>query len=174
MAQLITQGKSYGIHPFILQIRSLEDHSTLPGIILGDIGPKFGYNTQDNGFMRLDNVRVPRESLLMRYAKVDSNGNYTRPPHSKISYLTMVKVRSGLVSSASCFLAMATCIATRYSAIRKQGYLPGESKNQPETTILDFQLQLKRLLVQVSTAYAFWITGIQQNGLYLYLTKRIT
>jgi hypothetical protein len=31
MARLITGGKDYGIHAFIVQIRSLEDHSVLPG-----------------------------------------------------------------------------------------------------------------------------------------------
>lgn len=34
MAQLYTQGKCHGIHPFIVQIRSLEDHKPLPGSVL--------------------------------------------------------------------------------------------------------------------------------------------
>lgn len=40
------------------------------GIEVGDIGPKFGYGTNDNGFLRLSNVRIPRENMLMRYSKV--------------------------------------------------------------------------------------------------------
>ena len=31
MARLITGGKDYGIHAFFVQIRSLKDHSALPG-----------------------------------------------------------------------------------------------------------------------------------------------
>ena len=31
MAQLHTQGKWHGVHPFIVQIRSMEDHTSLPG-----------------------------------------------------------------------------------------------------------------------------------------------
>ena len=31
MAQMYTQGKCQGIHPFIVQLRSLEDHTSLPG-----------------------------------------------------------------------------------------------------------------------------------------------
>ena len=31
MANLVIRGKNYGMHPFFVQYRSLEDHSTLPG-----------------------------------------------------------------------------------------------------------------------------------------------
>ena len=54
---------------FIVQLRSLEDHSPLPGITVGDIGMKFGngaYNTMDNGVLRFDHVRIPRDQMLMR------------------------------------------------------------------------------------------------------------
>lgn len=37
---------------------------------VGDIGNKIGFNAMDNGYLKFDNVRIPRENLLMRYAKV--------------------------------------------------------------------------------------------------------
>lgn len=40
MARLIIDGKDYGIHAFLLQIRSLDNHKPMPGVTLGDIGPK--------------------------------------------------------------------------------------------------------------------------------------
>ena len=43
MAQLIIDGKSYGPHPFVVQIRDLKTHEPLENIYVGDIGPKFGY-----------------------------------------------------------------------------------------------------------------------------------
>lgn len=43
MAQLIVNGKSLGPHPFMVPIRDLKTHEPLEGIIVGDIGPKFGY-----------------------------------------------------------------------------------------------------------------------------------
>lgn len=55
---------------FIVQLRSIEDHSPLPGIIVGDIGMKFGngaYNTMDNGVLRFSHVRIPRDQMLMKY-----------------------------------------------------------------------------------------------------------
>ena len=50
----------YGIAPFIVQIRCRDTHKHLPGIKTGDMGPKFGYSSKDNGWMSLDNVRISR------------------------------------------------------------------------------------------------------------------
>lgn len=55
---------------FIVQVRSLEDHTPLPRVTVGDIGVKFsngGSNTMDNGLLRFDHVRIPRENMLMKY-----------------------------------------------------------------------------------------------------------
>ncbi|MCO5610366.1 hypothetical protein L7F22_064602 [Adiantum nelumboides] len=68
-ARLLIDGKDYGVHAFIVQVRSLEDHQPLSGVIVGDIGLKFGnggYNTMDNGFLRFNNVHIPRDHMLMR------------------------------------------------------------------------------------------------------------
>ena len=48
LARLMIDGKDYGIHPFMVQLRG-KDHKPLPGIEVGDIGPKFGFNNVDNG-----------------------------------------------------------------------------------------------------------------------------
>ena len=43
MCQLYIEGKNYGPHPFVVQIRDLKTHQPLENIYVGDIGPKFGY-----------------------------------------------------------------------------------------------------------------------------------
>ena len=43
MAQLTIGERSYGPHPFVVQIRDLKTHEPLENIHVGDIGPKFGY-----------------------------------------------------------------------------------------------------------------------------------
>ena len=40
------------------------------GIEVGDIGPKFGYFGMDNGFLKLDDVHIPRNQMLMKFSKV--------------------------------------------------------------------------------------------------------
>ena len=62
MAQLILSGKGYGPHPFVVQIRDLETHQALENIHIGDIGPKFGYNAMDNGFLLFNKVKIPHIS----------------------------------------------------------------------------------------------------------------
>ena len=41
MARLIVKDIDYGVAPFLIRLRD-QDHQPLPGIELGDIGPKFG------------------------------------------------------------------------------------------------------------------------------------
>ena len=57
-ARLIVGGRDLGIHNFMVQLRSITTHEPLPGIVVGDIGPKIGYNNQDNGFCRFEHVRI--------------------------------------------------------------------------------------------------------------------
>jgi alkylation response protein AidB-like acyl-CoA dehydrogenase len=91
MAQLVLDGKSYGPHVFVVPIRDLKTHEPLPGVTVGDVGPKFGLNTLDNGFVLFDHVRIPHENMLAKYAHVDKfTGAYQRPPNAKIGYGTMV------------------------------------------------------------------------------------
>ena len=43
MAQLVIDGKAYGPHPFVAQIRDLKTHELLENVYAGDLGPKFGF-----------------------------------------------------------------------------------------------------------------------------------
>lgn len=70
MAQLYTKGKCHGIHPFIVQLRDEETHMPLPGIKVGEIGAKLGMNGTNNGFLGFDQVRIPRDYMLMKNSKV--------------------------------------------------------------------------------------------------------
>lgn len=49
--------KSFGPHAFIVQIRDMKTHQPLEGVVVGDIGPKFGYASMDNGYMLFNNIR---------------------------------------------------------------------------------------------------------------------
>jgi acyl-CoA oxidase len=48
---------SHGPHPFIVQVRDMETHQPLDGVVVGDIGPKYGYITMDNAYMLFDHFR---------------------------------------------------------------------------------------------------------------------
>lgn len=40
------------------------------GIKIGEIGTKLGMNATNNGYLGFDNVRIPREHMLMKNAQV--------------------------------------------------------------------------------------------------------
>lgn len=93
MAQLLIDAKSYGPHPFVVQIRDMKTHEPLENIHVGDIGPKFGYNTMDNGFLLLNNVKVPHTHMLARFSSVDTRTNkYVKPASASLVYGTLVSL----------------------------------------------------------------------------------
>ena len=51
----------------------------LPGVIIGDCGPKKGVNYIDNGYLILEDVRIPRENLLGKLGSVNEQGIYKSP-----------------------------------------------------------------------------------------------
>ncbi|ELR15635.1 acylCoA oxidase like protein [Acanthamoeba castellanii str. Neff] len=171
MAQLIIHGKRVGVHAFIVPIRSLENHMPLPGVTVGDIGPKLGTDSNDNGYLRLDHVRVPRDHMLMGFAKVDREGRYSKPAHDKIAYFGMLYIRASLVEEASRTLSKAVTIAIRYSAVRCQ-FAPG--KGEPEKQVIDYRMQQYRVFPYLAAAYALKFTGRYMRKLFDELAQGIT
>ncbi|XP_047519876.1 probable peroxisomal acyl-coenzyme A oxidase 1 [Pieris napi] len=165
MAQLYTQGKCHGIHPFIVQLRDEETHMPLPGIKVGEIGAKLGMNGTNNGFLGFEHVRIPRDYMLMKNSKVLEDGTYVNAPSSKLTYGTMMFVRVMLVNDMCNYIAKAVTIATRYSAIRRQSQ---PKPNEPEPQILDYLTQQHKLLVGIASVHAFktnadWIWNMYNN-----------
>ncbi|KAM8797094.1 peroxisomal acyl-coenzyme A oxidase 1 isoform 2-T2 [Eudromia elegans] len=156
LAQLYTQGQCKGLHAFVVPIRHLDTHEPLPGITVGDIGPKFGYDEMDNGYLKMDNFRIPRENMLMKYAQVEPDGTYVKPLSDKLTYGTMVFIRSIIVGDSARALSRACTIAIRYSAVRHQSEIKA---GEPEPQILDYQTQQYKLFPLLATAYAFHFVG---------------
>ncbi|GLJ17127.1 hypothetical protein SUGI_0296380 [Cryptomeria japonica] len=159
--------KDYGVHAFIVQIRSLEDHKPLTTITVGDIGQKFGNggnNTVDNGFLRFNHTRIPRTNLLMRMAVVTREGKYVYQDVPKqILYGGMIAARQTILLEASVELSRAVTIAVRYSAVRRQF---GFDNNNREMQVLDYMTQQHKLFPLLATAYAFRFVGQWMETLY--------
>ncbi|XP_048869576.1 peroxisomal acyl-coenzyme A oxidase 1 isoform X1 [Brienomyrus brachyistius] len=170
LAQLHTQGNCHGLHAFLVPIRDMSTHQPLPGVVVGDIGPKFGFDEVDNGFLKLENVRIPRDYMLMKYAKVEPDGTYRKPPSDKLTYGTMVFIRSMIVGESARALSKACTIAIRYSAVRHQSELRA---GEPEPQILDYQTQQHKLFPLLATAYAFHFLGQFMNQTYQRITGDI-
>lgn len=130
----------------------------MSGVEVGDIGPKVGFQPIDNGYCAFHKVRIPRDNMMMRYAKVLPDGTFVRPQSDKLVYLTMVQIRAYLIRWLGQGMGMATTITTRYSAARVQGRKdPGSSKG--EFQVLDYQNQQHVLFPYIAVSYAGFFAG---------------
>ena len=109
------KGVCRGVHPFMVQLRDEKTHLPLKGIVVGEIGPKMGLKAADNGFLQLNKVRIPRDHMLMKNSQVEPDGTYVRPKSDKLTYGTMVLVRTVVVDMVAFNVGRAVTIATRYS-----------------------------------------------------------
>ena len=75
MANLSVKGKSVGPHAFVTDFR--RDGKVVDGITFGDMGVKTVGNDLDNAWLKFENVEMPRDALLNRYADIDeTTGEY--------------------------------------------------------------------------------------------------
>ncbi|KAL8953195.1 MAG: hypothetical protein Q9222_000930 [Ikaeria aurantiellina] len=176
MAQLIIDGKAYGPHPFVVQIRDLKSHEPLENIYVGDIGPKLGYNTMDNGFLLLNHVKVPHINMLARFSSVDPRINkYVKPASASLVYGTLTWVRSTIVLQSGGVLARGVTIATRYAAIRRQ-FQDRDAKDSEsgENQVLNYTMVQIRLLPLLAATFALHFTGQGMMALYEENQKKMT
>lgn len=176
MAQLVIKGKPYGPHPFVVQIRDLKTHQPLENIHIGDIGPKFGYNTMDNGFLLFNKVKIPHISMLARFSSIDpQTSKYLRPASPSLIYGTLTWVRSTIVLQAGGVLARGVTIATRYAAVRRQ-FQDRDSmdKSGGENQVLNYTTVQIRLLTLLATTYALHFTGRGMMQMYEASQKKMS
>ncbi|KAK5946307.1 hypothetical protein PMZ80_000449 [Knufia obscura] len=159
--------KSHGPHQFIVQIRDMKTNKPLEGIVVGDIGPKYGYAAMDNGYMLFKNFRVPHSALLSRYSGVDSeSGMYIKPKNQALVYGSLTYVRAQIVMHARLVLARACTIAVRYLSIRRQFADRDSSGNAPEVAVLNYPTVQIRIFPLLATTYALHYTGEAMYNLY--------
>ena len=142
-----------GLHTFIVQVRD-ENRLPLPGITVGDMGWKHGFNGVDNGYLMMNNIHVPRTSLLNRLGDVTPDGQYVTPYKDKSKHFGAVlgvlsEGRIVIGKAAATCLTMAITIAVRYSFHRKQ-FGPERCEELP---VIEYQMQQWRLLPYLAAAY---------------------
>lgn len=170
VAQLYTKGVCHGIHPFIVQLRDEETWMPLPGIKIGEIGPKLGMKNVNNGFLGFEHVRIPRKNMLMKNAKVLPDGTYVKAPSSVLTYGTMMFVRVVILKDVSNFLSKAVTIATRYSAVRRQSPI---DPNKPEPQVIDHITQQYKIFPNIAKVFAIKLTADNLWELYNQVTSEL-
>ncbi|MAU84488.1 MAG: acyl-CoA oxidase [Gordonia sp.] len=159
-AQLITAGpgeepSSRGVHCFVVPIRDA-DGNDLPGVTTSDCGYKGGLAGVDNGRIMFDQVRVPADNLLNKYADVEADGTYTSPidnPNRRFFTMlgTLIRGRVSVAATAGAAGRKALALATRYGLIRKQFEAP-DAEN--EIIVMDYLGHQRKLLPLIAKSYA--------------------
>ncbi|MEW2272791.1 acyl-CoA dehydrogenase family protein [Streptomyces griseofuscus] len=153
-AQLEVDGRSEGVHAFVVPLRA--DGRVLPGVAIEDDGRKMGLNGVDNGRIRFDGVRVPREALLDRFARVTPEGTYESaiedPGRRFFTMLgTLVQGRVSVAGAGVSVAKVALTVATKYADRRRQFEA---SPDTGEQVLLDYGLHQRRLLPLLARTYA--------------------
>ncbi|MFC6343703.1 acyl-CoA dehydrogenase [Nocardioides hankookensis] len=153
-AQLEVGGKSEGVHAFVVPIR--KGTKVLDGVRIEDDGRKMGLNGVDNGRIWFDDVRVPREALLNRFADVSPAGVYESSienPNKRFFTMlgTLVQGRVCVGGAGINASKVALAIATRYAVRRRQFEAASDTEEQ---LLLDYGMHQRRLLPLVARTYA--------------------
>ncbi|CAA9197555.1 acyl-CoA dehydrogenase family protein [Flavobacterium collinsii] len=153
-AKLIIDGHDYGVNAFIVPLRDANG-MTLKGVTIGDCGHKMGLNGVDNGTISFDQVVIPKENMLDRFASVNDKGEFESPiPSDNRRFFTMLGTlvggRIGIPRSALAAAKSGLTIAIRYSDQRRQFGPEGGS----EVPILNYRMHQRRLIPHLAKTYA--------------------
>ena len=153
-AKLIIDETDYGVNAFIVPIRD-DKKEVLKGITIGDCGLKMGLNGVDNGTISFDNVVIPKENMLDRFACVNDIGEFESPiPSDNRRFFTMLGTlvggRIGIPRSALAAAKSGLAITIKYSDQRRQFGPEGGS----EIPILNYRMHQRRLFPPLAKSYA--------------------
>ena len=118
-AQMIIDGDNCGVQAFMVPLRSLETHELFPGVDCGDIGPKLGYQSMDNGYLGFNHYRIPRENLLSRFIYVDKEGTVEMKGDPRALYSILVATRVAITHASFIAIARSALISIRYAVCRR-------------------------------------------------------
>lgn len=158
-AQLYINDKNYGVQSFIVKIRD-DDHIPCEGLHVGDIGSKFGFNSEDNGFIKFTHYRIPKDNLLSRYVQVSDDGKFTSASEKaiRLGYGNMLYLRLGMFMGRSVQFSRLATIGIRYSIVRRQFK---DAETGEERQILDYQTQQYRLFPLLGISYAIRLSALE-------------
>ena len=153
-AKLILDGKDYGVSAFLVPIRD-ESGKTLKGVTIKDCGRKMGLNGVDNGVILFDNVVIPKDNMLDKFASVNDQGKFESPIASDNRRFftmlgTLVGGRIGIPRSGNAATKTGLTIAIRYGDQRRQFGPEGGS----EVPILNYRTHQRRLMPLLANSYA--------------------
>lgn len=163
LCQLVVDDYTYGSLPFLLPVRDPKTWEPLPGIKVGDLGEKLGYNQIDNGWMTLENVRIPRFNMFARFCELDREGNFELKGDIRMTYQIMLQTRLMLMYLSAHTLLYGITMVTRYAVCRRQ--FANQKGSKKERKLLDYQSHMLQLAPVLAKAYVQQIVSVYVDDL---------
>ena len=129
----------------------------MPGVEVGDIGAKLGYNSIDNGYLLFKNYRVPRSALLCRFAEITKEGDFELKSDPRMLYQIMSQTRLSIIMGCAFNLFRSGMIATRYAVCRRQ--FANQKGTKKERKLLDYQIHMENLGKNLSNGLTIFLAG---------------
>jgi len=153
-AKLIIDGRDYGVSAFIVPLRDKQG-KLHPGVTIKDCGRKMGLNGVDNGLIWFNNVVIPKDDMLDRFASITEDGKFASPIASDNRRFftmlgTLVGGRIGIPRSGVAACKTGLTIAIRYGDKRPQFGPEGGA----EVPILNYRTHQRRLMPHLANTYA--------------------
>lgn len=105
----------------MVQTRDVDTWKIRSGVKCGDLGPKIGYQSKDNGWCSFEKVRIPRDHMLMGLCEISKQGEFSIKGDARVLYSTMMGIRMLIVQSIGPYFTMqAARNAIRYCCVRRQ------------------------------------------------------
>jgi acyl-CoA oxidase len=141
--------ESQGVHAFIVPVRASMGGKVLPGVTIEDCGEKVGLNGVDNGYIIFDNVKIPQDAMLDRFATIDNDGNYHSDiPKKTARFFKMI----GTLVTGRVALSMGALSAAKNALAESITY--ADTRNVFGTPLLDKQSAQSRIFPKLASAYA--------------------
>jgi acyl-CoA oxidase len=164
-AQLVVGGEQRGVHCILVPIRD-DDGNPVEGVRIEDCGAKLGLDGVDNGRLWFDQVRVPRDNLLDRYAEIREDGTYyssiENPTKRFFTMLgTLIQGRVSVCGAGINATKVAQTIAIRHALQRRQF---GPPDSDEEVVLMRYRTHQRRLLPALARTYALHFAQEQLRG----------
>jgi acyl-CoA oxidase len=74
-------------------MRDTNTRKMMPGVKAGDLGPKMGGSSLDNGWVIYSNVRIPRTNMMSRFVSVSKDGEFEMHGDLRAVYAVLINTR---------------------------------------------------------------------------------
>lgn len=140
--------ESMGVHAFMVPIRDKQGN-TKPGVTIEDCGHKVGLNGIDNGYLAFENIKVPYDNMLDRFAQIDEDGKYQSAIEKKSKrFFKMI----GTLVTGRIFVSMISLSGTKNALTAAINH--AEERKVFGDTLMDKQATQMRILPHLAEAYA--------------------